>query len=162
MTRLTLCLLLGLIAVATRDGAAQDARPSRPAAPQTLTLRAAVDRGLQFNLGAVNVAQLVQRARGERTIARSALLPTLVGDLSTTVQRLNLAAMGFQGDAIPGFSVPSVVGPFHYVDFRVRLSQNLFDLSSWNRYRATTEAFRATELSAEDARDVVVLAVAGT
>jgi outer membrane protein TolC len=160
--RLLAGLALALLAAgAVADASAQEA-VSRPRAPKALTLREAVERGLQFNLGTVNVAQLVQRARGQRTVARSALLPTLLGDLSATVQQLNLAAMGFQASAIPDFSLPSVVGPFHYVDFRVRLSQNLFDLSSWNRYRGATEALRATELSAEDARDVVVLAVAGT
>src|SRR6185295_12288584 len=54
-----------------------------------LTLRDAVQRGLEYNLGAVSLSQVVRQARSQRTIARSALLPNLIGDLTTTVQQIN-------------------------------------------------------------------------
>jgi len=38
----------------------------------------------------------------------------------------------------------------------------VFDLTAWNNYRATSETLRASELSAEDAHNLVVLGVAGT
>lgn len=127
-----------------------------------LGFRDAVQRGLEYNLGAVGVTQMVQQARSQRTIARSALLPNLSGDLAVALQQINLAAQGFDfGDAIEGFTIPRVVG-FHNVDVRARLTQTLFDRTSLNNYRSTRESARAMELSAEDARDLVVLAVGGT
>lgn len=127
-----------------------------------LGLRDAVQRGLEYNLGSVSVSQLVQQARSQRTIARAALLPNLSGDLALALQQINLAAQGFDfGGAIEGFTIPRVVS-FHNVDVRARLSQTLFDRTSLNNYRAARETVRATELSADDARDLVVLAVGGT
>jgi outer membrane protein TolC len=128
-----------------------------------LSLRAAVQRGLDYNLGSVNMGNLVRQARSQQMVARSALLPTVTGDLTTTWQQLNLAAMGFQFDrtAFGDFTFPSVVGPFGYTDLRARLSQTVLDLTSWNNYRAAKDTLRATELSAEDTRDLIVLAVGG-
>jgi outer membrane protein TolC len=128
----------------------------------TLTLRDAVRRGLEHNLGAINLGLLVDQARSQRTVARSALLPTVAGDFTTTWQQLNLAAMGFQFETagpIPTF--PSVVGPFTFHDLRARLSQAVVDVTARRNYRAATEIVRATELTAEDAADLVVLAVGG-
>ncbi|MBM3779123.1 MAG: TolC family protein, partial [Acidimicrobiia bacterium] len=128
-----------------------------------LTFREAIRRGLDHNLGAVNIARLVEEARGQQIVARSALLPAVAGEMAGTVQQINLAAMGFQfGDAFPGFDIPTVVGPFNYVDLRVRLTQTVFDLAGWNSYRAAGEQARAASLTADDTRDLVVLAVGGT
>jgi outer membrane protein TolC len=133
------------------------------AVPPMLSLRDAVQRGLEYNLGLVTVRHAERQARGQRQVSRSALLPSLTADLTGTVQKLNLEAMGFRfpGGGIEGFSIPSVVGPFSYVDFRARLSQTVFDLTTLNNYRASTETARASALSAEDTRDLVVLAVGG-
>jgi outer membrane protein TolC len=129
-----------------------------------LTLRDAVQRGLEYNLGTVDVAQAVRLARSQQTIARSSLLPNLVGDLTSTWEQLNLAATGF---ALPqvanlGFTIPSVVGPFSFTDFRARLSQRVVSLSDLNNYRAAKETVRASELTEADTRELVVLAVGGT
>jgi outer membrane protein TolC len=127
-----------------------------------LTLRDAVARGLEYNLGAVNLTALVQQARGQRRAARSSLLPTVVGDLTATREQVNLGAMGIRFTSmIPGFSFPTVVGPFNIVDLRARLSQSVLDLTAWNNYRAAKATVRADELSVEDARDLIVLAVGG-
>lgn len=135
---------------------------TRPPAPGSLTLRDAVQRGLEFNLGVVNIAQVVKQAHSQRTIARSALLPNIVGEMTAAVQELNLAAQGlnFFDSPIPGFSIPTI-NRYHYVDFRARLSQNVLDMASLNTYRSAGEAARATELSADDTRDLVVQAVGG-
>src|SRR5262245_5597853 len=65
--------------------------PGRPFSG-TLTFVDAVQRGLEFNLGSFNTAQSVSAARGQQTIARSALLPNVVGDVTVNAQQLNLAA----------------------------------------------------------------------
>ena len=129
----------------------------------TLSLPDAVLRGLEYNLGAFNLTAIVKQARGQRSAARGALLPNVVGDLTGSRQELNLAASGFTSIAspIPGFAFPSVVGPFNTFDLRARLSQTVFDLTALNNYRAAGATLRADELSVQDTRDLIVLAVGG-
>jgi len=127
-----------------------------------LSLREAIERAVQYNLGAVGLTQAVRQARGQTKSARSALLPNLNASLSETVQQLNLRASGFRfSSPLPGFSIPSVVGPFNFFDLRATLSQTVLDLTTLNNYRAARENLRASELSAEDAGDLIVLAVGG-
>jgi outer membrane protein TolC len=130
----------------------------------TLAMREAIQRGLEYNLGSITIAQAVRQARGQRTVARSALLPNLIGNLSATREEINLAAQGLGTISvpIPGFSFPTIVGPFGYVDMRARLSQTIVDMAARNTFRAAGETVRANELSVEDARDLVVFTVAGT
>ena len=128
-----------------------------------LSLREAVDRALEFNLGAVGLTEAVRQARGQSKIARSVLLPNLSANLSETVQQTNLRALGLHFDLpVPGFVAPTIVGPFNYFDLRASLSQTVLDLTARNNYLATKELARANELSVEDARDLIVLAVGGT
>jgi outer membrane protein TolC len=128
-----------------------------------LSLREAIERGLQYNLGAVGLSDAVHQARGQSRVARSALLPNLSGSLSETIQQLNLQASGLRLNVpqFAGFSIPTVVGPFNYFDLRAALSQTVVDVTAWNNRRSATENLRASEFSARDARDLVVLAVGG-
>jgi outer membrane protein TolC len=140
-------------------------RPSTARIPFSgrLSLREAIDRGLEFNLGVVGLTQAVRQARGQKRSARSALLPNVTASLNETVQQLDLDVFGFQfRSPIPGFTVPTVVGPFNFFDLRASLSQTVVDLTALNNYRASSETSRAAEMSAEDARDLVVLAVGGS
>jgi outer membrane protein TolC len=128
-----------------------------------LSFREAIERGLAYNLGEVGLVQAANQAHGQARVSRSALLPNLVGDLAETVQQTNLRAEGVRFNTpIPGFSIPTVVGPFNYFDLRARLSQSVIDLTAWNNYKSAKENVRAAQLSARDARDLVVLAVGGT
>lgn len=127
-----------------------------------LSLRDAVERAIEYNLGAVGLTQAMRQARGQTKTARSALLPNLTADLSETVQQLDLRAAGVGlNSPLPGFSFPTVVGPFNFFDLRATLSQTVLDLTAWNNYRSAADNLRASEQSAEDARDLVVLAVGG-
>jgi outer membrane protein TolC len=127
-----------------------------------LSLQEAVQRGLRFNLGSVGLSQLVQQAHGQSRVARSALLPNVTGSLAETVEQLNLRANGVRVTSpIPGFGIPSIVGPFNFFDLRARLSQNVVDLTAWNNYRSSSEIVNADRLSLRDARELVVLAVGG-
>lgn len=121
-----------------------------------LTLRDAIKRGLEFNLGAVGLSNALRQARGQVMVARSALRPNITGNLRETVQKTNLAALGVR---IP--FAPRVVGPFNYFDLRASLTQTLFDATTTNNYRAAQESAAATEHLVADARDTVVLAVVG-
>jgi outer membrane protein TolC len=127
-----------------------------------LSLNDAIERGLRYNLGTVGLAQTVRAARGQRRVARSVLLPNLNGNLSETVQQTNLEAFGLRFQSpLPGFAIPTVVGPFNYFDLRATLSQKVADITAWNNYRSAVETVCANEFSAQDARDLVVLAVGG-
>jgi outer membrane protein TolC len=125
-----------------------------------LALQEAVDRAIEYNLGAVGMTHAMRQAHGQIRVARSALLPNVNGDFTETDETVNLAALGVRFNA-PGFSIPTVVGPFNYMDLRVRLTQTVADFTARNNYRAAQESLRATQLSAEDARDLVVLATGG-
>jgi len=119
-----------------------------------LTLDDAIQRGLRNNLGVILQGAAQQNANGQRLEELQALLPTVTGAISINVQQVNLAAYGLK---VPGFS--SIVGPFQVVDFRAYLTQNLFNVSALQNYIAAKHNFAAAKLTAQDARDLVVLTV---
>ena len=125
-----------------------------------LSLDDAIQRGIRFNLGAVGANQSLRQTRSQARAARSALLPNLSGDVNDTDETLNLQTIGISF-SFPGFAIPAVVGPFNVLDLRAQLSQTIADFTLLNNYRSAQEVARAGELSAKDARDLVVLAVAG-
>ena len=125
-----------------------------------LGFRDAIRRGLAYNLGQTGATLALQQAEGQSKIARSALLPNVNGSALDNVQTSNLRALGFHFQ-FPGFSIPAVVGPFNYIDFRARLSQSVFDFTALNNYRASNDVTNANRFAAQDARDLIVLAVGG-
>jgi outer membrane protein TolC len=147
------------------QSAYQGSVPSAPAAGPALSLSLddALRRGLEYNLGGVSYQNNVRQAEALRVVQRSALLPTVITGLSVTEQQVNLAALGFTGAALGGttISVPTVVGPFHFFDLRAGVSQSVFDLTRRRNYRAAKENVRSEQFSAQDARDLIVLAVTG-
>jgi len=58
---------------------------------------------------------------------------------------------------IPGF--PTIIGPFGYQDFRATLNWSLVNVASLRDYLAARHNFASAQLSAEDARELVVLTV---
>ncbi|HEY7212244.1 MAG TPA: TolC family protein [Bryobacteraceae bacterium] len=127
-----------------------------------LSLREAIERGLEFNLGTVGLTQAMRQAHGQMRMARSSLLPNLSADLRENVQQINLRALGLRlSTPIPGFSIPTIVGPFNYFDLRSTLTQTVFDLTALHNYRSAQELVKANEAALKDARDLVVYAVAG-
>ena len=127
--------------------------------PIALTLRDAIDRGLRTNLGLLLSAQASETARGERLRSLGALLPKLTGAISENVEQINLKTHGIDFH-LPGFSTPTIVGPFHYTDVRAYASFNVLDYGLRKSYRAAQEGERASQLSFKDARDLVVQSVA--
>jgi len=125
-----------------------------------LSLAEAIQRGIRYNLGAVGMAQSLLQARSQARAARSALLPNVRGDLQDTEETFNLRSIGFNFSA-PGFTIPTLVGPFNVMDIRGRVTQTLADFTALNNYRAAKEETLAGELSSKDAQDLIVLAVAG-
>jgi outer membrane protein TolC len=127
--------------------------------PISLTLRDAIDRGLRTNLGLLVSGQVSEAARGERLQSLSALLPQVTGEVSGNVEQIDLKTRGISF-RLPGFSTPTIVGPFDYTDARAYASFNVFDYSLRKKYRAAKEGERAAQLSFKDARDLVVQSVA--
>jgi outer membrane protein TolC len=125
------------------------------AAAMTLSLQDAIDRGLKNNLGLLVSGTATRQAHAERVRALSALLPVVTGGVSTTSEQLDLASFGFHFPA-----VPAVVGPFHYTDARASASQSVFDFTSIRNRRSAIQNEQAAQLSVQDARDLVVQAVA--
>ena len=139
----------------------QGSVPSGAASPTpvALTLHDAVDRGLKTNLGLLVSDSLSESARGARLRSLSALLPSVNGQISQTEEQLSLKTIGLNL-TIPGVSIPTVVGPFHYTDVRASTSWEIFNYSSIKSHRSAQDNEAAARLSAQDARDLVVQAVA--
>ena len=126
-----------------------------------LGLREAIQRGLVYNLGQTGATQALRQAEGQSKVARSSLLPNLSGTVNEDVQTTDLKALGFRFN-FPQLALPEVIGPFNYIDFRAHLSQTVFDLTAINNYRAANDVAKANRYSAQDARELIVLAVGGT
>jgi outer membrane protein TolC len=134
-----------------------------PAGPVTLTLADAVKLGLTANLGVLTADDTSRATRAQRLGALSNLLPSISVNASETSTQINLAAFGFKFNLPPnsGFSIPTVVGPFQYSQLLANLSQSVWDPVARRNWHASQESERAATLSARDARELVVLAVAG-
>jgi outer membrane protein TolC len=127
-----------------------------------LSLRDAVARGLEYNLGSIGLSIAMRQAHARILIARGSLMPNLNGSLSETVQQTDLRAEGLRiSSPIPGFGIPSIVGPFNYFDLRARLTQTVADFTALNNFRSAKETLHADEFFAQDSKDLVVLAVGG-
>ena len=133
--------------------------PTGKASGQTLalTLANALALGLRYNLGAIEQADAVQQAKGQRTVAKSSLLPNLNTGISETYERQNLHTLGV---SLP--SIPEAVR-FNYFDARAaRLQQTVFDLVRLGNLRSANEAVLSSLQQAKNARDLIVLAVGGS
>ena len=119
-----------------------------------LTLTDAMQRGLRNNLGLVLQTSNEKSASGQRLQQLQALLPTVTGAASYEVEQVNLAAYGLK---FPGLN--PIIGPFQVMDFRAYLTQNLVNVQSLENYITAKHNFEAAKLTAQDARDLVVLTV---
>ncbi|MEO7273664.1 MAG: TolC family protein [Vicinamibacterales bacterium] len=159
MNARTLLLIGLLVAVPVTAGAQTppspflgSAPPAGPPSPQPvrLSLKDAVTRALQYNLGLLLQEASVTQARGARWRALEDLLPNLATTLGERRTVINLAVFGFQAD-------PSIIGPFNVFDARVGVSQPVFDVRALNDYRAAALNEKAEKRGVKSARDLVVL-----
>jgi outer membrane protein len=125
-------------------------------APLKLTLKDAVALALKQNPQVILANLQVSQSQQDRLLARSALLPQVNGNVSETVNRLNLhAAIGL---AFPGF--PTHVGPFEVFQAGVGFNAPIFDLTLWRRYKSSQlgiESSRAQEISAREESVMLVV-----
>ncbi len=126
-------------------------------APYRLTLQDAIQKALQANLSVLVADTRVEEAEGTRARRLSAaLLPRVRVQSYANLQNRDLRAFGI---SLPG--VPEVVGPFSNYDFRVYGEQNLVDLQSYRGWKASERALDAGKMDYQDARDLIVRAIAG-
>lgn len=121
-----------------------------------LSLRDAIQKGLQANLSVLVADTRVQEAEGTAVRRMSAaVLPRVRGSSYANLQNRNLRAFGI---SLPG--APDVVGPFSNYDFRISADQNIVDLQSYRVWKASQRGVEAGKLDYQSARDLIVSAVA--
>jgi outer membrane protein len=152
-------LAIGLVTIAPLFAQLQ----SRPQVLQ-LSLKQAVEMALAPE-GSTRVKlaeEALKEAEARRLEARAALLPDLEGYLQDQNETNNLKAIGFKFPTIPipGFTVPTFVGPFNVLDVRATVNQSVFDFSSIRRYQASKVAVEAVKADNEGTRDQVTDQVA--
>lgn len=124
------------------------------AEPVALTLDDAIARGLRANLGLILSGTQTAAARGQRLSQLQELLPGIDFKAQESLMQVDLAAQGLR---ISGF--PTVIGPFGFTDLRASLNWSVVNLPALRNYMAARHNFQAAQLSAQDARDLVVLTV---
>lgn len=125
-----------------------------------ISIKDAFDRALKYNLGAIQSDQNTRAARAERLHYLSALLPTLYGQLSGSIEQINLQAQGLRLGTIPGFSIPTLVGPFSVGDIRAYVTQRVFNWSDIKNFKSSEQSETAAFLSYKSDRDLVILVTA--
>ena len=123
-----------------------------------LSLQDAISRGLRQNLGLLLAGEDIRTARGARWRELSALLPNVNTSTYVADSKVDLKEFGFSFQ-FPGITIPSVVGPFSYLDSRAYVTQNIFDWKAINNTHAATESAKSAQSTYQDARDLVILAV---
>jgi outer membrane protein TolC len=134
------------------QGGVTKGQPS--AQPIDLSLDDAIQRGLQSNLGIILSGTQTSGARAARLSQLQSLLPSVDFTAKEVASQVDLPAEGLR---IPGF--PKIIDPFGYTDVRASLTWSLIDVQSLRNYLASRHNFAAAQLSAQDARDMVVLTV---
>jgi outer membrane protein TolC len=130
--------------------------------PLSITLPEALQRGLQYNLGALGSAASVKQIRAQRLNALSQLLPNIYATLSETGAKTDLQTLGLSSATFGGsFALPTTVGPYHYYSAQANVSEQ-FSLTGVHNLRSAESLSEAALLSARDARELIILAVGGS
>jgi outer membrane protein TolC len=144
--------LLFVIACALQTGGVAQSQ-----VPYRLTLKDAIDRGLQANLSVLVAGTRIHESEGMTARRLSTLLPHVRTQAYANYQNRNLRAFGF---SLPGLPVPEVIGPFSNYDFRIYVDQAILDAQSYRSWRASREQLESGKLDYQDARDLIVRSVA--
>jgi outer membrane protein TolC len=96
-------------------------------------------------------AEAVRQAQARKSEALSALLPNVDASWSARSFTENLATFGLQIH-VPGFSIPTFVGPVDVYDLRASGTQTVFNLSAIRQFQAAGAQASASKLDTEQAR----------
>lgn len=121
-----------------------------------LSLKRAVDIALTPE-GSAKVALADQSVRVSETQvsqARAGFFPNLDGSVEERSQTLNLHTFGFNFN-FPGFSFPSIVGPFSIFDARASAQQTVLDFTTIRKYQASRTGLQAAKADLDVTKDQV-------
>jgi len=124
--------------------------------PLRLTLQQAITLALKNNVSVLTTRADVDEAAATRERRFSALLPHVTADALANRQNRNLAAAGL---TIP--NIPTVVGPYSYMDFRLSANEPLIDRQAYHEWKSSAKAEDSAALTNQDTRDLVVRQAAG-
>jgi outer membrane protein len=123
------------------------AAPLAAQAPVRLSFADAVRRAAG-SAPAVELAGLRTDEAGFRVRqARAPLLPSLTASAGWVNRSFNKKSLGIEFPSFPGFSLPTLIGPFNTYDARLQVTQTLVDFSSLHRVSAARA--QATGAAAE-------------
>jgi outer membrane protein TolC len=145
-----------MLSLASLGGAALSS--GQQPSPYRLTLREAVQQGVENNLNVLVANTQVNEAEGVSRRFKSALLPHVVAESYANLQQISLDAYGITG--IAAVALPEVTQPFTNFDFHFGAQQNLIDLHSYRQWKASQRVVDARRLGYEGEVDLVILAVA--
>ena len=143
-------LLCAAAATAASTGYAQNRLP--------LSLKRAVEIALapDGNTRVALAQESIEQARRRVEQAKAAFLPTIESSVSDRRQVTNLRAFGFSFEIpIPGFSVPSIVGPFTVFDARATAQQSVLNFADMKRYQASKVNLSAVRSESDVTRNSV-------
>jgi outer membrane protein TolC len=133
------------------------------AAPVELSLKRAVQMAVspEGNTRMRLSAEALKQAQSRSAQAHAALLPDISGAISEENMTRNLATVGIQFNTpIPGFQIPTFVGPFSTMDARVSATQSVFDLSTYRRFQASKVGVSAARSDVNGSAEQVAAQVA--
>jgi len=129
---------------------------------QQRTLPLSLKRAVEIALtpeGSARVAlaqESIQQAESRVSQARAAFLPTLDSSVQDRRQTTNLKAFGFSFNIpVPGFSIPSIVGPFTVFDARASAQQSVLNVSDIRKYQASRSAVSSARSDLDATRNQV-------
>ena len=140
--------------------AGQSTRESPAVAQGTLelSLKHAVEIAVTPE-GSAKVAlaqQFVRQAEDRITEARAAFLPGIDGQIQEYNETVNLKAFGINfAVPVPGFSIPSIAGPFTVFDARATVQQSVFSYSDIRKYQASRMSLLAIRSDMNTTKDQV-------
>lgn len=139
-----------ILLLATSFGMAQGTLP--------LSMKRAVEIALapDGSTRAALAQESIQQAQDRVAQAKAAFLPNLDAAIQYRRQTTNLAAYGFRFDIpIPGFSIPSIVGPFSVLDTRATAQQSVLNMSDLRKYQASKATLAAVKFDNDATRSQV-------
>jgi outer membrane protein TolC len=128
--------------------------------PIQLTFADAIQRGLKYNLGALDSSASLKQSQAQRLSALSQMLPNIYATISESGAKTDLQTLGLSSGALGGAPVPTVVGPYHYYSAQANLSEE-FSFTALHNLRSAEQARQVALMNARDAREMVVLAASG-
>ncbi len=139
------------------------ADPPNQRGPLPLSLKRAVEiaTSAEGNTNVQLAGEALKQTRERSLETRAALLPNVDGAVTWQDMTRNLAAVGISFTTpIPGFQIPTFVGPFHTLDARLTGTQSVFDFSSIRRYQASKAGVSAATSDVDNTEEQVAGQVA--